>query len=197
MSHRRPRQVPVAPAAVEIGGFIGDRPRRHAITSESPRPASRVTQWISRRAIMQALVETVKKTPSIRVLGGYVVERLLVEDGRVVGLQALLFQDGGLVVMGANILVMGVVPGFVGYQIYRFGVGRGRAVQTTATGGGASWHYAPRSKLRRRWAESRAGSRGPRRPTARWGIVRLPAADCSSEEQVRPPSHWRKPLSSV
>jgi cobalt/nickel transport system permease protein len=55
----------------------------------------------------------------------------------VIALQALLFQDGGLVVMGANILVMGVVPGFVGYQIYRLGVGRGRAVQTTATGGGA------------------------------------------------------------
>jgi cobalt/nickel transport system permease protein len=33
----------------------------------------------------------------------------------VIALQALLFQDGGLVVMGANILVMGVVPGFRGW----------------------------------------------------------------------------------
>jgi cobalt/nickel transport system permease protein len=36
----------------------------------------------------------------------------------VIVLQALLFQDGGLVVMGANILVMGIAPGFVGYGIY-------------------------------------------------------------------------------
>lgn len=40
----------------------------------------------------------------------------------VIVLQALLFQDGGLVVMGANILVMGIVPGMVGYGIYRWGV---------------------------------------------------------------------------
>jgi cobalt/nickel transport system permease protein len=37
----------------------------------------------------------------------------------VIGLQALLFQDGGLVVMGANILVMGVIPIMVGYGLYR------------------------------------------------------------------------------
>ncbi len=46
----------------------------------------------------------------------------------VIALQALLFQDGGLVVMGANILVMGVVPGFVGLQIYKLGEGRSTAV---------------------------------------------------------------------
>ena len=38
----------------------------------------------------------------------------------VIALQALLFQDGGLVVMGANILVMGIVPGYVGYVIHQF-----------------------------------------------------------------------------
>ena len=37
----------------------------------------------------------------------------------VIVLQALLFQDGGLVVMGANVLVMGIVPGLVGYGIYQ------------------------------------------------------------------------------
>ena len=37
----------------------------------------------------------------------------------VIVLQALLFQDGGLVVMGGNIIVMGIVPGFVGYFVYR------------------------------------------------------------------------------
>ena len=34
----------------------------------------------------------------------------------VIAVQALLFQDGGLLVMGANILVMGVVPGFLGHK---------------------------------------------------------------------------------
>lgn len=42
----------------------------------------------------------------------------------VVAVQALLFQDGGLLVMGANILVMGIVPGFLAYAIYRLGRGR-------------------------------------------------------------------------
>jgi cobalt/nickel transport system permease protein len=37
----------------------------------------------------------------------------------VVGIQALVFQDGGLVVMGANILNMGVLTSLVGYAIYR------------------------------------------------------------------------------
>jgi cobalt/nickel transport system permease protein len=55
----------------------------------------------------------------------------------VIALQALMFQDGGLVVMGANILVMGVVPGFVGYQLYRLSLGRSRGVRMTLTGGGA------------------------------------------------------------
>jgi cobalt/nickel transport system permease protein len=51
----------------------------------------------------------------------------------VIALQALLFQDGGLLVMGANMLIMGLVPGFVGYQVYRLGAGRGR-VETVVTG---------------------------------------------------------------
>jgi cobalt/nickel transport system permease protein len=37
----------------------------------------------------------------------------------VVAIQALLFQDGGLLVMGANILNMGVVAALVGYGVYR------------------------------------------------------------------------------
>ena len=45
----------------------------------------------------------------------------------VVALQALLFQDGGLVVMGANILIMGLVPGFTGYQVYRLALSGGEA----------------------------------------------------------------------
>lgn len=52
----------------------------------------------------------------------------------VIALQALLFQDGGLVVMGANILVMGVVPALVGYGLYRGVSGRGRRTQFAVTG---------------------------------------------------------------
>jgi cobalt/nickel transport system permease protein len=37
----------------------------------------------------------------------------------VVGIQALVFQDGGLLVMGANILNMGVVAVLVAYGVYR------------------------------------------------------------------------------
>jgi cobalt/nickel transport system permease protein len=37
----------------------------------------------------------------------------------VIAVQALLFQDGGLVVMGANIFNMGVVGTFGGYYVYR------------------------------------------------------------------------------
>lgn len=39
----------------------------------------------------------------------------------VVGIQALLFQDGGLLVMGANITNMAIVSTLVGYGVYRGG----------------------------------------------------------------------------
>jgi cobalt/nickel transport system permease protein len=41
----------------------------------------------------------------------------------VIGVQALLFQDGGLVVLGANILNMGILTALIGYGLYR-GVAR-------------------------------------------------------------------------
>lgn len=56
----------------------------------------------------------------------------------VIGLQALLFQDGGLVVMGANILVMGIVPGFLAYGIYGLASKWGRSARLAAAGG-AAW----------------------------------------------------------
>ncbi len=52
----------------------------------------------------------------------------------VIILQALLFQDGGLVVMGANILVMGVVPAFVGYGLSRSFMNRPRGQRLVAIG---------------------------------------------------------------
>ncbi len=56
----------------------------------------------------------------------------------VIAVQALLFQDGGLVVMGANLLVMAVVPGFVAYFVY--GLSRSRSDGTRlVTAGVAAW----------------------------------------------------------
>lgn len=37
----------------------------------------------------------------------------------VIAVQALLFQDGGLIVMGANILNMGLITAMIGYGLYR------------------------------------------------------------------------------
>lgn len=56
----------------------------------------------------------------------------------VIALQALLFQDGGLLVMGANILVMGVAPTLIGYGLYRGAVTR-RATTRRALAGAAAW----------------------------------------------------------
>ncbi|MBE2202459.1 MAG: energy-coupling factor ABC transporter permease [Anaerolinea sp.] len=53
----------------------------------------------------------------------------------VIALQALLFQDGGLVVMGANILIMGVVPALVTYGLYRLVLQQERRVQLAAVAG--------------------------------------------------------------
>ena len=60
---------------------------REAAHSESR--IVRVRGDMAGRAIMQALVETVKNTPSIRVMGGYIAEGLIVEDGRVCGVEVL------------------------------------------------------------------------------------------------------------
>jgi len=56
----------------------------------------------------------------------------------VIALQALLFQDGGLVVMGANILIMGVVPVMVSYGLYKPVANRSKNIKL-ATAGLAAW----------------------------------------------------------
>lgn len=56
----------------------------------------------------------------------------------VIALQALLFQDGGLVVMGANILIMGVIPALVGYGLYKPMANRSRGIKLL-TAGVAAW----------------------------------------------------------
>lgn len=56
----------------------------------------------------------------------------------VIVVQALLFQDGGVLVMGANILVMGIIPGLVAYAVYLLGRTRGNRTQL-ALAGVAAW----------------------------------------------------------
>lgn len=56
----------------------------------------------------------------------------------VIAVQALVFQDGGLVVMGANIFNMGILTALVGYGLYRGSANRGRGTKL-AIAGVAAW----------------------------------------------------------
>ena len=56
----------------------------------------------------------------------------------VVGVQALLFQDGGLLVMGANIFNMGILTAAIGFGLYRLVIKQKRGVRLTVAGIG-SW----------------------------------------------------------
>lgn len=56
----------------------------------------------------------------------------------VIGVQALLFQDGGLLVMGANIFNMGLLSALIGYGLYRAVAPRGKPVRL-AVAGFAAW----------------------------------------------------------
>lgn len=56
----------------------------------------------------------------------------------VIAIQALLFQDGGLLVMGANILNMGLLTALIGYGLYRAVAGQSRPVRL-AVAGVAAW----------------------------------------------------------
>ena len=52
----------------------------------------------------------------------------------VIAVQALLFQDGGLLVMGANILNMGLITVAIGYGLYRSVSGGSRTLKLTVAG---------------------------------------------------------------
>ena len=49
----------------------------------------------------------------------------------VIAVQGLVFQDGGLVVMGANIFNMGILTALIGYGLYRGVARRSRSVRLT------------------------------------------------------------------
>lgn len=52
----------------------------------------------------------------------------------VIAVQGLLFQDGGLIVMGANILNMGLLTPAIGYGFYRAVIGRDRTIKLAVIG---------------------------------------------------------------
>ena len=52
----------------------------------------------------------------------------------VIGVQGLLLQDGGLLVMGANILNMGLLTAAIGFGLYKLGEGRNRKLKLTLAG---------------------------------------------------------------
>jgi cobalt/nickel transport system permease protein len=56
----------------------------------------------------------------------------------VIAVQALLLQDGGLLVMGANILNMGLITVAMGYGLYR-GVSSGNRTLKLTVAGVAAW----------------------------------------------------------
>jgi cobalt/nickel transport system permease protein len=52
----------------------------------------------------------------------------------VIALQALLFQDGGLLVMGANIFNMGLLTAMIGFGLYRGVLGRSKGLRLGVAG---------------------------------------------------------------
>ena len=56
----------------------------------------------------------------------------------VFALQVLLFQDGGLLAMGANIFNMGLLTAMIGYGLYRGVLNQSKAIRL-AVAGGAAW----------------------------------------------------------
>jgi cobalt/nickel transport system permease protein len=56
----------------------------------------------------------------------------------VIAVQGLLFQDGGLLVMGANILNMGLITSMIGYGLYR-SVSNGNRMMKLIVAGIAAW----------------------------------------------------------
>ena len=52
----------------------------------------------------------------------------------VIAVQGLLFQDGGLLVMGANIFNMGLLTAAVGYGLYRTVIGRSNRTKLIVAG---------------------------------------------------------------
>lgn len=59
----------------------------------------------------------------------------------VIGIQALVFQDGGLAALGANVFNMGIITAFVGFAVYKTVAATGRYSRPFVLGGtfAAAW----------------------------------------------------------
>ena len=57
----------------------------------------------------------------------------------VIAMQALLFQDGGLLVMGANIFYMGILTAIIGFGLYRSVSASANKTLKLAVAGAAAW----------------------------------------------------------
>ncbi len=70
--------------------FDRDLEGKLAVGREAAHSARRIVHVrgdMAGKAIISALIEAVRKTPSIRVIEGFVAEALLTDDGAVTGLQ--------------------------------------------------------------------------------------------------------------
>ena len=90
--------------AVRQGSRRPSAGRREA--AHSARRIVHVQGDMAGRAIMEALVAAVRKTPSIRVLEGYVAEDLITEGGTVTGIRARATLMGALVTIPARAVVL-------------------------------------------------------------------------------------------
>lgn len=57
----------------------------------------------------------------------------------VIAVQGLLFQDGGLLAMGANIFNMGILTAIIGFGLYRIVSGTGNKTAKLALAGAGAW----------------------------------------------------------
>jgi len=64
----------------------------------------------------------------------------------VIAVQGLLFQDGGLLVMGANIFNMGLLTAMIGFGLYRSVIGRSKRTRLVVAGV-AAWRSTVASAL--------------------------------------------------
>ncbi|TCD14251.1 L-aspartate oxidase [Oricola cellulosilytica] len=91
--------------------FDRDLEGRLQVSREAAHSESRIVRVrgdMAGRAIMQALVDAVRKTPSIRVLEGHVAEQLIVENGRVTGVRARNHAAGGdamIAIRGSGVVI--------------------------------------------------------------------------------------------
>ena len=101
----------------------------------------------------------------------------------VIAVQGLVFQDGGLLAMGANIFNMGIVGTLGGYYVYRLVAGALGGEAATTDPGGRGRSLAVRRRRRRPACHSNWRSR--EHPRWRSSCRRWSACTCSSASARR------------